>query len=65
MWSSVTEIYPIHLASVLAPAGGTLVVEPQVAYRLQDYRPVITKDNTSAIVVSSDLDCLAFALLRC
>jgi len=40
MWSSVTEIYPIHLASVLVPSGGTLVVEPQVAYRLQDYRPV-------------------------
>jgi len=40
MWSSITEIYPIHLASVLAPSGGTLVVEPQVAYRLQDYRPV-------------------------
>ncbi len=40
MWSSVGEIYPIHLSSVLAPDGGAIVVEPKVEYRLQSYLPV-------------------------
>jgi hypothetical protein len=40
MWSSVTSINPIHQSSMLAPAGSSIVAEPQVDTIVQAYRPV-------------------------
>ena len=35
MWSSPVALYPVHLASTLAPLGQAQVIEPQVAERTE------------------------------
>ena len=43
MWSTVSEIYPVHMSPILAPLGQALVKEPQVSMShsyAHDYIPV-------------------------
>jgi len=39
MWSSVGEVYPVHVSPSQAPVGAILVAEPQVVRQI-DYLPV-------------------------
>jgi len=45
VWSTNIELYPVHISSLIAPAGQASVIEPQTERRDDPERMRITRIN--------------------